>query len=161
MSNWHTVILHHVITLSNDMLNHMDGVMQALAKKMTQWKEDLYSAVKFGQQKLSRYCTEVTLTTGMLLISAHSLDSFRKLRSVRKWDIGMDINPEDETSHTTQFQEAFLKYVENEYCGTHGCLPVTQLKSIPNYNLLSSTMSSRFGQSSYDPYDLSSDDEEY
>jgi len=27
----------------------------------------------------------------------------------------MDINPEDKTSYTTQYQEAFLKYVENEY----------------------------------------------
>jgi hypothetical protein len=32
----------------------MDGVMGALAKKMTQWKEDLFFAVKFAQQKLSK-----------------------------------------------------------------------------------------------------------
>jgi len=35
------------------------------------------------------------------------------------WDKGMDINLEDETSYTTQYQEAFLKYVENEYCAKH------------------------------------------
>jgi len=55
----------------------------------------------------------------MLLISEDILDPFRKLRSFRKWGKGMDIDPEDETSYTTQYQEAFLKYVENEYCGKH------------------------------------------
>jgi len=32
----------------------MDGVLRALAKKKTQWKEDLYFAVKFAPQKLSK-----------------------------------------------------------------------------------------------------------
>jgi len=95
------------------MFDHMDGMMWALAKKKTPWKEDLFFAVKFAQQKLSRYYTEVTPMTGMLLISAHILDLFRKLQSFRKWDKGMDINPEDLTSHTTQYQEAFQNYVEN------------------------------------------------
>jgi hypothetical protein len=45
----------------------------------------------------------------MLLIPTHILDPFLKLRSFRKWDKGMDINPEDETSYTTHYQEAFLK----------------------------------------------------
>jgi hypothetical protein len=119
MSKRHTVTLHHVITVYNDMFDHMDGVMRALAKKMTQWKEDLFFAVKCAQQKLSKYYTEVTPTTRMLLITAHILDLFRKLRSFRKWDKGMDINPEDETSYTAQYQEAFLKYVEKEYCAKH------------------------------------------
>jgi hypothetical protein len=98
------------------MFDHIDGVMQALAKKKTQWKEDLFLAVKCARQKVSKYYTEVTPTTGMLLILAHILDPFRKLRSFRKWDKGMDINPEDETSSTTQYQEAFLKFVEYKYC---------------------------------------------
>jgi hypothetical protein len=113
MSKRHTVTLHYVITVYNDMFDHMDGVMRALAKKKTQWKEDLFFAVKCAWQKLSKYYTEVTPMTGMLLITAHILDPFRKLRSFRKWDKGMDINPEDETSYTTQYQEACLKYVEN------------------------------------------------
>jgi len=46
MSKRHTVTLHHVITVYNDMLDHMDGVMQALSKKMTPWKEDVFFAVK-------------------------------------------------------------------------------------------------------------------
>jgi hypothetical protein len=115
MSKRHTVTLHYLITVYNDMFNHMDGVMRALAKKKTQWKEDLFFAVKLARQKLSKCYAEVTPAIGMLLISVHILDPFRKLRSFRKWDKGMDINPEDETSYTTQYQEALLKYVENEH----------------------------------------------
>jgi len=143
------------------MFDHMDGMMRALAKKKIQWNEDLYFAVKFAQQKLSKYYTDVTPMTGMLLISAHNLDPLWNLRSFRNWDKGMDINPEDETSYTTQYQEAFLKYVENEYCAKYRCLPVTKSESMLNNNFVSSTMTSRSGQSSYDPYDLFSDDEEY
>jgi len=96
------------------MFDHIDGVIRALAKKMTQWKEDLFIAVKCARHKYSKYYTEVTPRTGMLLITAQILDPFRKLRSFRKWEKGMDINPEDETSYTTQYQEVFLQYVENE-----------------------------------------------
>jgi len=73
----------------------------------------------------------------------------------------MNINPADEMSYTIQYQEAFLKYVENEYCAKHRHFPVTKFESIPNNNLVSSGIASRSGQSSYDPYDLSSDDAEY
>jgi hypothetical protein len=101
MSKWHPVTLHHVITVYNDMFYHMDGVMRTLAKKKTQWKEDLFFAVKLARQKLSKYHAAVTTMTCMLLISTQILDPFRKLRSFRKWDKGMDINPEHETSYTT------------------------------------------------------------
>jgi len=76
----HTITLHHVITIYNDMCDHINGVMRALAKKTTQWKDDFYFAMKFVWQKLSKYYTEVTSTTRMLLISIHILDPFRKLR---------------------------------------------------------------------------------
>jgi len=92
-SKRHTVTLHHVITVYNDMFDHIDGLMRALAKKKTQCREDLFFEVKLARQKLSKSCAKVTPTTGMLLISAHILDPFRKLRSFRKWDKGMDINP--------------------------------------------------------------------
>jgi len=85
------------------MFNHMDGVMRFLAKKKTKWNEDLFFVAKLAQQKLSKYYAEVTPTMGMHLISAHILDSFWKLRSFRKWDKGMDINPEDKTSYKTQY----------------------------------------------------------
>jgi hypothetical protein len=48
MSQRHTVTLHHVITVFNDMFDHIDGVMRALPKKKTQWKEDLLFAVKLA-----------------------------------------------------------------------------------------------------------------
>jgi len=54
MPKWHTVTLHHVITVYNDIFNHMEGVLQALAKKNTEWKEDLFFALKFAWQKMSK-----------------------------------------------------------------------------------------------------------
>jgi len=54
MAKRHTVTLHHVITVYNDMFDYVDGPMRALAKKKTQWKEDLFFAVKLARQKLSK-----------------------------------------------------------------------------------------------------------
>jgi len=73
----------------------------------------------------------------------------------------MDINPEDVTSYTTQYQEAFLTYVENEYCAKHQCGLVNEHESLPRSNLIPSETVLGSCQSSFDPYDLSSDDEEY
>jgi len=73
----------------------------------------------------------------------------------------MHIHPEDETSYTTQYQEAFLKYVENEYCAKHGRVPVNELETVLNSNLVHSATASQSYQSCFDPYDLSSDDEKY
>ena len=60
----------------------------------------------------------------MCLISALILDHLRKLRLFRKWDMGMDSIPETETAYTTQYQEPFLKYVENVYCAKQRYLPI-------------------------------------
>jgi hypothetical protein len=98
---------------------------------------------------------------GMLLIMAHILDAFQKLRLFRKWNKGMDINPVDETSYTIQYQEAFLKFVENEYCAKHRRVLVNILKTVQSRNLVPSAMAAGSYQSSFDPYDLSSNDEEY
>jgi len=73
----------------------------------------------------------------------------------------MDINPEDETSYTTQYQEAFLKYVENQYCAKDRRVPSNKLETVPSNNLFPSATASGSYQSSIDPYDLSSDDEDY
>jgi len=73
----------------------------------------------------------------------------------------MDINPEDVTSYTTQYQEAFLKYVENEYSAKHWCVPVNKHETLPRSNLMPSVTALGSCQSSFDPYDLSSHDEEY
>ena len=63
----------------------------------------------------------------------------------------MDINPDDETSYTTQYQEAFLKYVENKYCAKHRRVPVNKLETVLSSNLVLSTMASGSYQSSFDP----------
>jgi len=161
MSKRLTVTLHLVATVYNDMFDHMDGVMPALARKKTQWKEDRFFTVKLARKKLSKYYAEVTPLTGMDFISAHFLDPSRKLRSFRQWDKGMDINPEDETSYTTQYDKAFLKYLEKESRARDRGVPVDQLKTIPSNNLLPCATASGSYQSSLDPYDLPSDHEEY
>ena len=161
MSKRHMVTLHHGITVYNDMFDHTDGVLRALAKKQTQRKEDLYFAVTFARQKLSKYYADITQTAGMLLISAHILDTFGKLQSFRKWDKGMDINPEDETSYTTQYQEALLKYVENEYRPKQRRLSVTKHEKLQSNDFIHSATPFQSGQSLFDPYDLCSGDEEY
>jgi len=97
----------------------------------------------------------------MLLSSAHIFNPCRKLRLYRKWDKGLDINPEDETSYTAQYQEAFLKYVESLYCARHRCVPVNKHESLPSSNHIPSGPASGSCPSSFDPYDLPSDDEEF
>jgi len=98
---------------------------------------------------------------GMLLILVHILDPFWMMRSFRKLDKGMDINTENETFYTTQYQEHFQKYVENEYCAKYRCLPVNKPGIVLSNNLLPFAMASWSGQSSFDPYDLPSNDEKY
>jgi len=122
--------------------------------------QDLFFAVKFVRQKQSKYYTEVTATTVMLLMLAHILDPLQNLRSSRKWDKGININTKNDNSDTIQYQEAFQKYVENEYCTKNRRLPVIEPESVPTNNILSSAMASRSGQSSHNPYNLSRDDEE-
>jgi len=71
------------------------------------------------------------------------------------------MNPEVETSYTMQYPEAFLKYVDNEYCAKHRHVPVNKLETLPSSNLVPSATASGSYQSSFDPYDSCSDDEEY
>ena len=73
----------------------------------------------------------------------------------------MDIHPEGEKSYTTQYQEAFLEKVVNEKCYKHRRVPVNKHEILPSSNRVSSATASGLCQSSFDPYDLSSDDEEY
>jgi len=160
MSKMHMVTLHHVIIVYNDMFDQTDGVMASSPKKKTAWKEDFYFGMKFARLKLPKSYGQVTTITGMLEMSAHISEPVRKLRSLRKWDKGMDMDPEDKTFYTTHYQETFVKYVEDEYCAKDRGLPIIEPGSVLCNNLLSSAMASRSGQSSYDPYDMSSDDEE-
>jgi hypothetical protein len=54
MSKRHTVTLHHVNTVYNNMFNDMDGVMRALAKQKTLLKDDMFCAVKLSRQLMSK-----------------------------------------------------------------------------------------------------------
>lgn len=98
---------------------------------------------------------------GMLLISVDLLDPIRKLLLFQQLEKGMDDILEEETSYTTQYREAFLKYVENKYCAILTHLPIIKPKSVTSNNLFPSPMAFASGQSSIDPSDLSSDDGEY
>jgi hypothetical protein len=128
----------------NNTFDHPDGMMHVLAKGKIQWKEDMFFAVKLAGQKLSKYYAEVTSTIDMLLIKEHFLDPIRTLRMFSKWDKGMDINPEDETSYTTQYQQAFLKYVGYEFCAKYQCVPANKLETLLSSNFVSSAMASGF-----------------
>ena len=74
-----TRVVHDVITVYNEKFDHLVGGMQALAKKMTQWKEGVFFALKLARQKLSKYSAHMTPTMDMHLVSTHIFDSFRKL----------------------------------------------------------------------------------
>jgi hypothetical protein len=50
--------------------------------------------------------------------------------------------------------------VENEYCAKHRWLPINKHQSLPSSNYISSATASQSCQSSFDPYHLSTDDEE-
>jgi len=52
----------------------------------------------------------------------------------------MDIDPDDEISYTTQYGEAFLKDVANEYCAKHRCVRDIKLETVPSGNLFHSAM---------------------
>jgi hypothetical protein len=102
--------------------------------------------MKVGCQKPSKDSANITPMTGPHHTYAHMLDHFRKLRSVRKWDKAMDINPENEMSSTTQYQKAFLMYVENEYFAKYGQMPVIILVNVQHTHFFPSAIDSLFGQ---------------
>jgi hypothetical protein len=85
---------------------------------------------------------------GMLLASEHILDPFRKLGSFQMWGKGMDIYPEDKTSYTTQYQEAFHQYLPNEDCAKHRLVSVNILESLPSRQLIPYATASGSCQSS-------------
>jgi len=89
------------------------------------------------------------------------LDAFWRLQSFWKWDKWMHINLEDQTSDTTQYQDTFLKNVENEFYAKHQPMSISIPEQVAGNIIFPSLKASGFGQSSYDPYDSSSDDQEY
>ena len=132
MSKSHLVTLHHISSVYNDSFNHVDGVLHALAKKMTPWMQGLNFAVKLAWQKLFIYQAEITPTTVMLVIWADILDPLCKLRWLRNWAKGMDNNPGDETSYANQYLEEKLKDLKTELCAKRGSVPFNQPESLPS-----------------------------
>jgi len=112
-------------------------------------------------RNMAKYYADGTPMTGMNDISAHIINPFRMLRSCWKWYKGMDIHHGDKTSYNPQYPEVFLKYMENDYWAKHRRLPIIKPESVPSNNIFPSTMASRSSQSSFDTYDLFSDEEEY
>jgi len=51
--------------------------------------------------------------------------------------------------------------VVNEFGAKHRRVPVIKPESVPSHNRCHSTVASESGQSSFDAYDLSSDDKQY
>jgi hypothetical protein len=100
MSKRHTITLHRVITIYNDMFDHMESVLKALAKKQTQWKRDIHSAVQASRRKLRKYYSNVSPESGLLLILAAILDPYRKLRTFEHWDKEMGVSKDDSDSYT-------------------------------------------------------------
>ena len=97
----------------------------------------------------------------MLFISADIFDSIWKVQLFRKQDTAMNISPDNKTSYTTEYEAAFLKYLQNEYCAKHRHVPVNTLEYIPSSTLIPFATASGSCQSSIDPYKLSSNDEQY
>jgi len=54
----------------------------------------------------------------------------------------MNINPDDETFYTIQYQEALLKYVENEHCAKQRRVLVKNPKNVLRRYLIPSAMAS-------------------
>jgi hypothetical protein len=64
------------------------------------------------------------------------------MQSLRIGDKGMDINPQDEPSYTTQYQRPFLEDVVNDYYTRLRGVPVNKLDGFPNINYVPSVMGS-------------------
>jgi len=142
MSARYTVTFYHHMTVYNVMYHQIGGVIQAFTEQKTKWKEDLSVAVKLGGPNLSKYYTDLTSMPGMLHISVHSFNSFQKLWLFWMWHRGIVINTEAETSYSTQYQQAFVKYLENKECVKRRCVPVNKPEHIPCSNLVLSITAS-------------------
>jgi len=77
-----------------------------------------------------------------------------------KWEMGIDMDPDDETSYSTQYKEVFKEDVDNEDCSKHWQLSVNKPLTIASNNPVSTTASG-YDQSSFVPTALSSDNDQY
>jgi hypothetical protein len=72
----------------------------------------------------------------------------------------MDIHSDDEASYTMQCQNTFLNSVENEYCAEYQRQSGNKSERDVSSHTFSATATGSV-QSSCDPYNLTSDDDEY
>jgi len=70
----------------------------------------------------------------------------------RKQGKGLDINPDQEASYSTQTLQVFEKHIENEWFAKQRRLVIIKSKCLPRNNLFSSIMGAGCGQSSNDPW---------
>jgi hypothetical protein len=68
-------------------------------------------------------------------------------------------NPQDDRTHIYPHNEA-LNNQENQHFANDKCLRIIKPEFVPSNNLFSSAMDSRSSPFLYDPYDMSSDDED-
>jgi len=62
----------------------------------------------------------------------------------------MDISPKDKICYTIQYQEAFLKYVENKYFPKHRQMSVINPEYVLHRNVFPAAKASGLCQSSFD-----------
>jgi len=73
----------------------------------------------------------------------------------------MALNPEDESSYSTQHQEAFLKFVQNKYSAKYQQLSIINTEKVPHSDDVHFTMESEWDQLLFEQYHSSCNDEEY
>ena len=104
---------------------------------------------------------EVTFMMGILLISTQNCDLLQKWWLFRICYKGMEINPEEEISYTTQYKVAVLKHVENEHWAKHRRWPAINSETVPSSNLFPSAKASGSCQSTTNSSHLAGDHQEY
>ena len=146
MSKRHTITLHRVISIYNEMFDHLEGAMRSFKGKCTAWKVDVRRTVRASHKKLQCYYSEVTPESGLLLILAALLDPFRKTKTFRTWDAGMNIDPKDSESYTAQYTEAFIDYWEEMYVVPQ-CAPKSRKEDLDSHETKSDMDSAMFDSS--------------
>jgi len=161
MSKRHTVALHHVTTIFNDMFDHLDGVLRAPAKKKTQRKDDLYFAVKFARQSCPNTLLKSLQRRVRFLFQHIFLILFRSCNRLgngtREWlsilRMRLLILPNTMRHFWSMWRTNTAPNIR--------CLSVTTHYKLQSNDFIHSAMPSQSGQSSCDPYDMSSGDKEY
>jgi hypothetical protein len=101
MSMRHNVTIHRVIRIYNQLFDHLDGCVQKLTNKRSEWKKDVKS--------------------GLIYILAHCLDPTQKFKVFKIWD--MDENYA--THYEQDYKKAVLDYFKKNYAPSPSPSPAT------------------------------------